>query len=211
MIGRFDRLYISDNSIASKTVSWPATLSAKRSEVLHANHLRFRKRFILLNQIHCLLLDSSASMLAHGRLARAKGLIISYFNRASRARIKTALICFNGAGVIRHFGPAVPRWWNERWLTYIGGGGGTPFIDGINAAEKLLSNSARRDPLQQRWLFVLSDGYTSEIPNRPTFADHIVFVDFDTKIFPIGNGEKLAAAWNAKRLTPDEMLSTYFI
>ncbi|KUY92150.1 MULTISPECIES: VWA domain-containing protein [unclassified Burkholderia] len=182
-------------------VAWPATLAAKRGGPLHAEHLRFRKRAGTPRALHCFVLDCSASMLAHERLALAKGLIVAYFDQAARDRVKTALICFGGDGAARRFGPAVPRWWNARWLEPVDGGGGTPLADGIAAAAQLLAGAARRTPDEQRWLWVLSDGRTRETPPRPAAADHVVFVDFDDAAVRIGQGRRLADAWGAQWMT----------
>jgi hypothetical protein len=132
--------------LAGTALAWPATLAAKRGEPLHAAHLRFRKRAGTPLALHCFVLDCSASMLSHERLALAKGLIVAYFDDAARRRMETALICFGGNGVARRFGPAVPRWWNARWLDPVDGGGGTPLADGIAAASQLLARDARRAP-----------------------------------------------------------------
>ncbi|KAB0633642.1 vWA domain-containing protein [Burkholderia latens] len=188
---------------AGTAVAWPATLAAKRGGPLHASHLRFRKQAGAPHALHCFVLDCSASMLTHGRLALAKGLIVAYFDQAARERMETALICFGGDGAAQRFGPAVPRWWNARWLEPVGGGGGTPLADGIAAATQLLARDARRAPApgKQRWLWVLSDGRTREAPPKPTDADHVVFVDFDDAAVRIGQGKRLADAWGAQWMT----------
>ncbi|KVC16859.1 vWA domain-containing protein [Burkholderia pseudomultivorans] len=186
---------------AGTAVAWPATLAAKRAGPLQAAHLRFRKRAGAPRTLHCFVLDCSASMLSHDRLALAKGLLVAYFDEAARTRAETALICFGGNGATRRFGPAVPRWWNARWLDPVAGGGGTPLADGIAAAAQLLARDARRDPDKQRWLWVLSDGRTRDTPAKPAAADHVVFVDFDDAAVRIGQGARLVAAWGAQWVT----------
>ncbi|MGU7769200.1 vWA domain-containing protein [Burkholderia sp. MR1-5-21] len=173
---------------------------------MHADHLRFRRRAAAPRALHCFVLDCSASMLSFDRLAAAKGLIVAYFDQAARVRAETALICFGGAGAQRRFGPAVPRWWNARWLEPVDGGGGTPLADGIDAAAALLARDARRDPDKQRWLWVLSDGRTREMPAKPAAADHVVFVDFDDAAVKVGRGARLAAVWGAEWVTPETLL-----
>ncbi|AOK04440.1 magnesium chelatase [Burkholderia latens] len=188
---------------AGTAIAWPPTLAAKRSDPLHASHLRFRKRAGAPRALHCFVLDCSASMLSHERLALAKGLIVAYFDQAARERTETALICFGGDGAARRFGPAVPRWWNARWLEPVDGGGGTPLADGIAAAAQMLARDARRTPAagKQRWLWVLSDGRTRETPPKPVDADHVVFVDFDDAAVRVGQGRRLADAWGAQWTT----------
>ncbi|MBR8061339.1 vWA domain-containing protein [Burkholderia dolosa] len=190
---------------AGTVIAWPATLAAKRGGRLHVEHLRFRERAGAPRALHCFVLDCSASMLAHDRLALAKGLIVAYFDRAARDRMETALICFGGNGAARRFGPAVPRWWNARWLEPVDGGGGTPLADGIAVAAQLLARDARRNPDKQRWLWVLSDGRTRDTPAKPAAADHVVFVDFDDAPVPSRQGARLASAWGAQWMTADAL------
>jgi magnesium chelatase subunit ChlD-like protein len=156
--------------------------------------------------LHCFLLDCSGSMLAGQRLALAKGLLIALFERASSERSEAALVCFGGTGVDIRFGPAVPRWWNERWLQPLGGGGGTPFAAGVQQVAQLLARAARRKPLQQRWLWVLTDGRSSDLPARPDGADHIVLVDFERGAIRLGRCATVAQAWDAACVTPETLI-----
>ena len=117
-----------------RRIAWPQTLIAmgrQRRAALSANDLRFVREMPRKGVLHCFVLDCSGSMLGGARLALAKGLLIALFDRVSAMRADAALICFGGAGADVRFGPAVPRWWNERWLDPIGGGGGTPFAAGV--------------------------------------------------------------------------------
>ena len=115
-------------------------------------------------------------------------------------------MCFGGTRADVRFRPAVPRWWNERWLRPVGGGGGTPLVPGIDAAAQLLARAARRNPAQQRWLWVFSDGRSSGVPARPSAADHIVFVDFETSPVRLGRCEQLAREWGGRCVLPEELI-----
>jgi magnesium chelatase subunit ChlD-like protein len=177
-----------------------------RQDALCAGHLRFVREAPRGGVLHCFVLDCSGSMLAGQRLALAKGLLIALFDRASAARAEAALVCFGGAGADVRFGPAVPRWWNERWLRPVGGGGGTPLTAGVQRATALLARSARRRPEQQRWLWILTDGRTHDRPARPLDVDEVVFVDFEREAIRLGRCEALADAWGARRLTPEDLM-----
>jgi magnesium chelatase subunit ChlD-like protein len=189
-----------------KRIAWPQTLAAMRTDALRVEHLRFLREAPRAGVLHCFVLDCSGSMLAGAGLALAKGLLIALFDRASAARAEAALICFGGAGADVRFGPAVPRWWNERWLRPVGGGGGTPMTAGVRRAAKLLEQNARVKPAQQRWLWILTDGRTRDEPARPLDADEVVFVDFERAAVRLGRCEALAAAWGARRVTPEELI-----
>ena len=151
--------------------------------------------------MHCFVLDCSASMLRQDRLARAKGLLLSLFNQAAHRRAQVALICFGGSQASLRFGPAVPRWWNERWLAPLGGGGGTPLGLGLASAAQQLARSARLAPAQQRWLWVLTDARSTEAPPRPQWADEMLLVDFDD--LGGGRGAELARLWGAQWVRAD--------
>jgi len=156
--------------------------------------------------LHCFLLDCSASMLGGGRLARAKGLLLACFDRAAAGREEVALVCFGGGRAEVRFGPAVPRWWNERWVQPLGGGGGTPFALGASAAAKLLARASRRKPAQQRVLWVFTDARTRELPVRPAAADRVVIVDCGRGAATVfERGEQLARAWDADYLLPEDL------
>jgi magnesium chelatase subunit ChlD-like protein len=189
-----------------KRIAWPQTLAAMRQDRLRVEHLRFVREAPHGGVLHCFVLDCSGSMLAGQRLALAKGLLIALFDRASAARAEAALVCFGGAGADLRFGPAVPRWWNERWLRPVGGGGGTPLTSGIRRAAQLLERSARIRPAQQRWLWILTDGRTRDEPARPLDADEVVVVDFERDAIRLGRCEALADAWGARLFTPEELI-----
>lgn len=156
--------------------------------------------------LHCFLLDCSASMLGGGRLARAKGLILACFDRAAAARDDAALVCFGGGRAEVRFGPAVPQWWNERWVQPVAGGGGTPFALGAATAGNLLARARRRKPAQQRVLWVLTDGRTRAFPARPAATDRVVVVDYGQRAATaLRRGEQLAQAWDADYLLPEDI------
>ncbi|MCC8397539.1 VWA domain-containing protein [Paraburkholderia sp. MMS20-SJTR3] len=191
---------------AGRRIGWPRTLAATRGDTLRREHLRFIAETPRGGVLHCFVLDCSGSMLSGRRLALAKGLLIALFDRAGAARAEVALVCFGGTSADVRFGPAVPRWWNERWLETVGAGGGSPLDTGVRRATQLLERSARRRPAQQRWLWILSDGRTRDEPARPLAADEVVFVDFEHGALRLGRCEALANAWGARWITPEELI-----
>ncbi|MFM0043461.1 VWA domain-containing protein [Paraburkholderia sediminicola] len=190
-----------------KRIAWLPTLTAMRQDALCAEHLRFVREAPRGGVLHCFVLDCSGSMLGGQRLALAKGLLSALFDRASTSRAEAALVCFGGAGADLRFGPAVPRWWNERWLRPVGGGGGTPLASGVRQAAQVLVRSARRKPTQQRWLWILTDGRSGHQPARPLHADEVIFVDFEREAIRLGRCRTLADAWGAALFTPEELIA----
>ncbi len=191
---------------AGTRIAWPATLAKKRADPLRATHLRFVREESKAGVLHCFVLDCSASMLSGQRLATAKGLLVACFDRAAAERAEVALICFGGADAEVRFGPAVPRWWNERWLQPIDGGGGTPFALGVRTAAQVLERATRKNPAQQRVLWVLTDGRSAERPVKPAAADRIVFVDCDLGLSSLGRCRWLAGEWGATYMQPEDLI-----
>jgi magnesium chelatase subunit ChlD-like protein len=65
-----------------------------------------------------------------------------------------------------------------------------------NAPEQLLAGNASR----QRWLWLLTDGRSSESPARPQAADVACVVDFEAARLPLHRAQRLAAQWDARYL-----------
>jgi magnesium chelatase subunit ChlD-like protein len=185
------------------------TLLSKRNRPLDRRHVRFHRTQGDGSVLHCFVLDCSGSMLTGKRLALAKGLIVALFDRAYRERAEVALVCFGGGRAEVRREPGAAHWWNERWLAPIGGGGGTPLALGVRTAATVLARTARRKPSQQRWLWLLTDGRTSESPSRPGHADRIVIVDFEGEAVRLRRCAMLADAWNADYQTADSMIYSY--
>lgn len=184
-----------DGSSGARRIAWPCTLMAKRNTPLLPEHLRFVHEEARGGVLHCFVLDCSGSMLAGKRLALAKGMLVALFDRARIERHEVALVCFGGERSDVRVGPAVPRGWNERWVTPIGGGGGSPLTHGVETASRLLGLAARRRPEQQRWLWILSDGRTRASTGRPAAVDHVVLVDFEQGKNRFGLLRQLAIEW----------------
>src|SRR5262249_11408121 len=85
----------------------------------------------------------------------------------------------------------------EKWLQPIRGAGATPFAGGVAAASNLLTRAARERPQQTRWLWLLTDGRTLEVPPRPGAADNAVIVDCDQRRIRLSQCRALARQWNA--------------
>ncbi|WP_237169974.1 vWA domain-containing protein [Pandoraea faecigallinarum] len=179
------------------------TLVRKGPHKLDRTHLRYADEQAPGGELHCFLLDGSASML--GSLAQAKGWLLDSFDRLARARAEVALIRFGGDRAQVLFGPAVPRWWNERWIEPIGGGGATPFPAGVAAASRLLDRAKQRRASQVRVLWLLTDGRTNDAAPRPAAADRVVVVNCEQGRIALGGSERLARAWHAESLRLDDI------
>ena len=179
---------------------WPRTLMARGAEArLRPEHLRRRPQEARSGALHCFLLDCSASMLKDGKLARAKGVLVALMEEAYRRRDRVALLCFGGNTVELRMPPRRAGAWNDAWLAPIAGGGGTPLTLGVQQAGILLA----KHESAQRWLWLLTDGRSTESPARPPGVDVAMVVDFEGGRGALGWGRALADGWGARHFTPD--------
>ena len=149
--------------------------------------------------LHCFLLDCSASMRNDGNLARAKGLLLALMQEAYQRRDHVALLCFAGEIVELRLPPRRASVWNDDWIAPIAAGGGTPLALGVRRADQLLAKSGTR----QNWLWLLTDGRSSESPERPGSADVVCVVDFEAARLPLHRARQLAENWDARYLAAD--------
>lgn len=182
--------------VDGERIDWLRTWLAKRDQVLQREHVRYRPVRPGIDVLHVFVLDVSGSMLTGGALAHAKGVLLALFEQASRRRHRVALICFGGAGAQRRFGPARPRWWNERWIAPIGGGGGTPLSAGLAEASRVLEQDARRSPGGESWLWLMTDGRSSDTVTRCPATRRVV-VDFEQGLLRLARARHLADTWAA--------------
>nr|WP_255503090.1 VWA domain-containing protein [Cupriavidus sp. UME77] len=182
-------------------------MAAKGSQPFAPSHLRWRAQQAHAGVLHCFVLDGSASML-HGRqLALAKGVLLRLLQRAYQARAEVALVCFAAGRAEVRLQPARARPWSEAWIRPIAGGGGTPLSLGMERAGQLLAHAARRRPAQQRWLWLLSDGRSTEQPPRPDWADAVMVVDFERQAVALGRCRQLALGWEGEYLVADALMA----
>lgn len=185
--------------MGSTAYDWPRTLMARGAGAqLRPDHLRRRPQEARSGALHCFLLDCSASMLKDGKLARAKGVLVALMEEAYRRRDHVALLCFGGNAVELRMPPRRAGAWNDAWLAPIVGGGGTPLTLGVQQASILL---AKHDSAQ-RWLWLLTDGRSTESPTRPPGVDMATVVDFEAGPGALGRAASLAAAWRAAHVRP---------
>ncbi|MDR6517434.1 vWA domain-containing protein [Variovorax atrisoli] len=150
--------------------------------------------------LHCFLLDCSASMRDDGNLARAKGLLLALMQEAYQRRDHVALLCFAGEVVELRLPPRRASAWNDDWIAPIAAGGGTPLALGVRRADQLLAKSGGT---RRRWLWLLTDGRSSESPQRPESADEVCVVDFEAARLPLHRARRLADSWDARYVPAD--------
>lgn len=170
---------------------------ARGAAPLAMEHLKRKPVAERYSRLHCMVLDCSASMVANGALARAKGVLLGLMQEAYQRREHVAMICFGGAGVELRVPPAKAVAWNDDWIAAIGGGGGTPLAAALRRAQELVTDGARRPGFNDAWLWLLTDARTREQPERPAHMQQAWIIDFEHARVPLGRARALAARWDA--------------
>lgn len=173
------------------------TLLAKGAAPLRREHLRRQPVQAAVPTLHLIVLDRSASMRHNGRLALAKGYAAHLIETAARAGDDVGVLSFGGRGVELTVSPGPARAAGAMRVRQFDGGGGTPLVQAITLAERLLAQSVRRGQ-KRTILWLLTDGRTLERPTPPTMAANIVIVDFDHPGRAIGRCAQWAEQWPAE-------------
>lgn len=198
--------------MANTRIHWPRTLFAKRAAPLAREHLQFKARDARAGILHCVLIDCSGSMLDGGRLAQASSLLLHLLQLAYQQRAQIAIVSFAGARAVTRVYPTAARPATSQavrqWLRAIDTGGGTPFEHGVATTEALLVQAAQREPAQQRWLWLLTDGRSREQPNAPQHADVRIVVDCEQQRIALGRCRVLAEQWRAEYVALAEILAS---
>lgn len=190
------------------SIDWLRTLAAKGPARLQAEHLRRRPASAAPPCLHLIALDTSGSMRQGGRLAWAKGYAARLIEQAARAGDHVALLCFGGQGVELLLPPGPARTAGTARVRPLGGGGGTPLAACLGEAERLLRAVRReRGASAVSCLWLLTDGRTLEQPAAPATATHVVVVDFDDPLRPVGRCAAWAARWRAEHRMPGSLSS----
>jgi magnesium chelatase subunit ChlD-like protein len=191
-------------------LQWPRTLLAKRNQPLAREHLRYQRKSARAGILHCFVLDCSGSMLAGRQLALAQGALQQLHHRAYQQRADIALVTYAGDEAVVQIQPTAARPFNalhmQTMLPALRGGGGTPVSLGIAKADVLLAANRRRRPEQQCWLWLLSDGRTRELPDRPTHADVLQIIDCENHPVALQRCRALAAHWHADYQTLNNLI-----
>jgi magnesium chelatase subunit ChlD-like protein len=194
----------------SRQLHWPRTLLAKRQDSLTHAHLRFKNKTARGSVLHCFVLDCSGSMRIGKQLAMAQGALQHLHQRAYQQRAHIALITYAGVTAKVRVHPTAARPFNavqlHNWLPALQAGGATPLSAGIAAADTLLAKQRRRDPKQQCWLWLLSDGRSNVLPERPLHADVVQIIDCEQQRIALNRCHTLAAHWRADYQTLNELL-----
>lgn len=189
-------------SIANHPSVWPPrTLTRKPAKVGQAS-------------LHLILLDTSASTLAQGVFAKAKGVILDIAQRAYLAREHLLILGF-GQDQVSAILPKVraPKEIAEL-LDNLTAGGGTPFRIAIEKAQRYLTQQHQQFPDLWSQTYILTDGRTQADVSAfsPDGANAIpgecLLIDTEQAPIKRGRGQEIAEQIGADYLLLNSLLET---
>lgn len=194
----------------SRQLHWPRTLLKKRQAVLAREHLRYKAKTAHGGVLHCFLLDCSGSMRTGKQLALAQGTLQHLHRRAYQQRAQIALITYAGDTAVVRIHPTAARPFNatqmHNWLPVLQAGGATPLTVGVATADALFARQRHLEPNQQCWLWLLSDGRSKELPERPLHADVVQIIDCEQQRVALNRCRRLAEYWQEDYQTLNDLL-----
>ncbi len=148
--------------------------------------------------LHFVMLDTSASTLAHNSFAQAKGLVL---NIAQQAYLKREQMCILGFGndQVQELLPKVraPKQITE-FLDTITAAGGTPFRNALIQAEQYLKKLKRQIPNLFVRCYVLTDGRSNQSVANISLGKNSVLIDMEKSDVKRGRAQILAQQLGAQ-------------
>jgi magnesium chelatase subunit D len=175
-----------------------------------AEHVRAPIRAGREGAFLCLVVDASGSMGARRRLARVKGALLELLRDAYARRDRVGVIAFRDRSAEVLIAPGAPLERAAEAIRKLPAGGRTPLAAGLDAAERLISNEALREPGRRAIAVVLTDGRVHdparEIPQaaarlgRTASAVHVIDIEDGPVRLGLAGAVAMAAGARLHRL-----------
>lgn len=179
-------------------IHWFATLSSlSNRDLWPPSQWIFRTPRGANGTSHLVLLDTSASTLRGGLLAKAKGLVLGIARQAYLARQQLAVYSFGNQHMqcLRRLGRA-PKTLRIQ-LDKVECGGGTPLRLGVAKLAKLSKEIHRRNPGGQTLGYIISDGRSADWIADLELAGRVFWIDTESSSVKRGKGVQLAQSIQA--------------
>ena len=165
----------------------PKTLSFKKSKTGQA-------------VLHFVMLDTSASTLAHNSFSQAKGLVLSVAQQAYLQREQLCILGF-GNDQVHELLPKVraPKYITE-FLNTITAAGGTPFRDALLQAQQYLKKLKQKTPNLFVRSYVLTDGRSNQSVEGINLGKNSVLIDMEKSDVKRGRAQEMARQLGAQYL-----------
>lgn len=140
-------------------VQWGETLARGQRPRIPVNPLTLRlaTHRTPMRPLELVLLDSSASMAGYRRMSRTKGLVLDVVQEAYRRRGHVAVLAFRRQRAEVVISPTNKRDRIHQAVDTLPTGGDTPFVQGLQLAERMLQQWSRRAGYNTR-LWIVTDG-----------------------------------------------------
>lgn len=183
----------------SQRPDWFATLMSSLPS-WPPKQLQFKKRKQSDDQLHLILLDTSASTLQAEGFAHAKAALLHISNQAYLAREQLALFGF-GNNQVDTLMPKVraPKELRD-WLDQLSAGGGTPMREAFVQAKIYLQKLQAQHRELKICSYVLTDGRSSSSLEGIQLPGKVVWIDTELSQVKRGKGPRFAQALNATYL-----------
>ncbi|REG82219.1 ATP-binding protein [Marinomonas pollencensis] len=205
--------YRPDATMAGEGVDWFRSI-IRQPQNWPPSQLLAKKRHAGLPVLHLVLIDTSASTLAQGVFANAKGVILDIAQRAYLAREQMAILGF-GQQEVSSILPKVraPKEILER-LNQLAAGGGTPFRLAIEKVSQYLAQQHKATTGLVSQTYILTDGRTQAdvtefSANGPkALLGQCTLIDTEKAQIKRGRGAEIAQQLGADYLLLDSLLET---
>jgi magnesium chelatase subunit D len=162
--------------------------------------LRFNKAKSGKAVLHFILLDTSASTLAHNSFGKAKGMILALSQQAYCQREQLCILGF-GNEKVNELLPKIraPKQISD-FLQSISAGGGTPFREALEQAQNYLKKLKRQMPNLAVHSYLLTDGRSNQSVNNISLGNHCVVIDMEQSQVKHGRAQTIAQQLGAQYL-----------
>ena len=180
----------------SKRINWLSSLLSGAGQ-WPLQQLRFYQTKRSQTVLNIVLIDTSASILTNNLFSQAKAVILKVAKQAYIAREQLSIIGF-GNQTVETLLPRqrAPKELNEL-LNDIPAGGGTPFCEALEHAEKFQQQQYRQTPDIRIKTIIITDGKTSQPFSHVNLGDEVVLIDIEQSVVKRGKGQNIADELNA--------------
>ncbi len=175
----------------SRKPDWFATFAASRGQ-WPLKEWRFKRQRAGQPVLHFILLDTSGSTLDSQLFARAKGLVQQLAAKAYSAREQLAILGFGNDRVDSILPKRRAPSDMLDQLEKLGGGGGTPIRDAMQAAVRAIVQWQRREPGLQVRTYLITDGRTRQSLDDIGPVKDCVVIDIEQSPVRRGRARSLA-------------------
>ncbi|MBT5232166.1 MAG: VWA domain-containing protein, partial [Methylococcales bacterium] len=181
-------------------VHWFKTLSSP-SRQNQPLTLKYKGQKKHRSMLHLILLDTSASTIAHNALAKAKGLVAGISQQAYLAREHLAVFAFGNQRCEWLLPPQRAVKDCRSQLNIVPAGGGTPLRIALNKAQQWIKRYKQQTPGTPLHVYLLTDGRSTETVSDLLWQEQTTVIDIESRPVPLGKCKQLAQQLGAQYIS----------